>query len=129
MVGLIPSQGVFEHVHRQFSASSVRADLCHQEDLVAANAPECPAQDGLRLAVVILPSVVEESDAGVDRLVNELHRFVQGRHIAEMMTTHSNSRNAHILASEFAVDHVTRSPRRRNSSLFCYPKGRDLLRS
>src|ERR1700733_6087680 len=89
------------------------ADLCHQENLFAASAPERPAQDGLSLAVVILPCVVEESNAGVDRLVDELHCRVQGRHIAEMMTTHPDSGDVRTRAPKFPIDHVWRLPCRR----------------
>src|SRR6201984_1887890 len=110
MIGLIPSQRVFEHLHRQLAASPMGADLCHKEHLVAAPVPERPAQDGLGLAVVILPGIVEESNPGVYRLVNELHRFVQGWHITEMMATDPNRGNMHIRASKSAIDHV---PRRR----------------
>src|ERR1700733_505702 len=86
------------------------ADLCHQEHLFAASVPQRPAQDGLRLAVVILPGVVEESNAGVCRLVDELDRLVQRRYIAKMMTTHPNSGNLHPSASESPIDHIARSP-------------------
>src|ERR1700691_2740915 len=89
------------------------ADLCHQEHFFAATIPERSAQDGLSLAVVIFPGVVEKSNAGVDRLVNELYRLVQRIDISEMMTTNSNSRNARILASEFSIDHIAPVPHRR----------------
>src|ERR1700722_3148952 len=86
------------------------ADLCHQEHLVAASVPERSAQDGLSLAVVILPGVVEESNAGVDRLVDELHRLIQGWHIAEMMTTHADRGDVRTRASKFPINHVWRLP-------------------
>src|SRR5271163_3964319 len=86
------------------------ADLGHQEHLVASPVPERPAQDGLRLAVVILPGVVEESNAGVYRLLDELHRLVQGRHIAKMMTTYADNGDACIRASESAINHASRLP-------------------
>src|SRR6201997_1645436 len=103
------------------------ADLCHQEHLFTAAVPECSAQDGLSLSVVVLPGVVEESNTGVYRLVNELNRLVQGRHIAEMMTTHTDSGNARIRASKFSIDHVARVLRRRCCSFPCCRRG-DLLR-
>ena len=87
------------------------ADLCHQEHLFAAPVPERSAQDGLSLAVVILPSVVEKSNAGVYCLMDELHRLVQP-HIAKMMTTHADSGNVHIRASKPPIDHVARVPPR-----------------
>src|SRR3984885_15527850 len=93
------------------------ADLCHQENLFAAPAAERPAQDGLSLAVVILPCVVEEIYAGVDRLLDELHCLVQGRHIAEMMTTHPNSGNVLARAPKFSINHPWRLPCRRCCSL------------
>src|ERR1700756_3805175 len=97
------------------------ADLCHQEHLFAAPVPERSAQDGLSLAVVILPSVVEKSNAGVYCFVNELHRLVQRRHIAEMMTTHPNSGNVFTRTSKAAIDHVALVPRWRSprSPWFC----------
>src|SRR6185369_999564 len=95
------------------SVIAMGADLSHQEHLFAAPVPERSAQDGLSLAVAILPSVVEKSNAGVYCLMDELHRLVQRRHIAEMMTTHSNSRNAHSGASKPPIDHVALVPCRR----------------
>ena len=89
------------------------ADLCHQEHLFAAPIPERSAQDGLSLAVVILPSVVEKSNAGVYSLMDELHRLVHRWRIAKMMTTHPDSGNVHIRASKPPIDHVARVPRRR----------------
>src|SRR5271155_5585557 len=88
------------------------ADLGHQEHLFEASVPERPAQDGLRLAVVILPGVVEESNAGVYRLVDELDRLVQRRYIAEMMNTHPNRGNLRPGVSESPIDHIARSPGR-----------------
>src|ERR1700693_3697945 len=98
------------------------ADLCHQENLFAAPAPQRPAQDGLSLAVVILPCVVEESCAGVARLLVELHCLGEGRHVAEMMTTHPNSGNVLTRAPKFPINHVWRLPCRRCRSL---PNTRD----
>src|SRR5271155_147859 len=86
------------------------ADLRNQEHLFAPPAPERPAQDGLSLAVVILTGVVEKSNACVYRLLDELHRLVQGRHIAKMMTTYADSGDACIRASEFSINHVARLP-------------------
>ena len=89
------------------------ADLCHQKHLFAAPVPERSAQDGLSLAVVILPGVVEKSNAGVYCLMDELHRLVQGLHISEMMTTHPDRGNVHIRASKSPIDHVALAFRRR----------------
>src|ERR1700688_764575 len=116
MIGLIPPQRVFEHLHRKLAASPMGADLCHQEHLVAAPVPKRPSQDGLGLDVVILPSVIEESNACVYRLVNELHRLIQGRYVAKMMNAHSDCENVHIRASEFAINHVSSLACRRCNS-------------
>src|SRR5580658_4074915 len=86
------------------------ADLRHQEHFVAAPVPERPAQDRLSLAVVVLPGVVEEANTCIYGLMNELHRFIQGWYIAEVMTTHADSRDVFTGASKFAINHVSRPP-------------------
>src|ERR1700722_3922759 len=98
------------------------ADLGHQEDHFTASAPQRPAHNGLSLAVVVLPCVVEESYASVDRLLDELDILVQGRHIAEMMATHTNSGNVLPRAPKFTINHVRRLPCRRCCS---FPDTRD----
>src|ERR1700749_3521726 len=107
MIGLIASQGVFEHLHRQLSAPPMSANLCHQEHLVAASAPERPSQDGLGFAVIIFPGVVEEINAGICRLVDQSDRLVQSRNIAEVMSADTDRRDLRASASDFAIDHLS----------------------
>src|SRR5579871_764972 len=105
------------------------ADLCHQEHLVTTPVPQRPAQDGLGLAVVVFPSVVEESNASINRLVDKLDRLVQGCHIAEVMAADPDSRNLRTCASKLAINHFSHS-RRWPCGLSLGPSegGRGLLR-
>jgi hypothetical protein len=57
-------------LHRHLFAAAVRADLGHQQDLVATSF-EGPAQPFLAAAVVVFPGVVEEAHACVDGLVDQ----------------------------------------------------------
>src|SRR5262249_45310890 len=59
----------------------VGADLGHEEGLVPA-ALQGPAEPGLGPAVPVLPAVVEERGAGVDRLVNEPGGLVERGEVA-----------------------------------------------
>ena len=92
MVGLQPAQRLLEHLQRQVRAAAVRADLGHQEDLVAP-ALEGPAQPVLGSAVLVLPAVVEEGDAGVDGLVDEPDRLVDGLEVAEVVAADTEGRH------------------------------------
>jgi len=67
VIGPEPSKRLLEHAEGELAAAPVRADLRHQENLVAPPL-ERLAQPVLGLAVVVLPAVVEERDAGIDRL-------------------------------------------------------------
>src|SRR5689334_10853767 len=70
----------------------MRAHLRHQEDLVPTTL-ERPAQQVFGLAVVILPTVVEERDAGVHGFVDEPDRVVDAGQIAEVVTADSERRH------------------------------------
>ena len=49
-------------------------DLCHQEDLLAIPIAERLAHADLAAAVVVVPGVVHEGDAAVDRASDEADR-------------------------------------------------------
>ena len=60
-----------------FRVAAVRADLRHEEHLATA-AGERLAHAHFTLALVILPRVVHERDAGVDRRMDDADRFTLG---------------------------------------------------
>ena len=99
MVGLQAPQRLLQHLHGQFLAAAVRANLGHQEDFVAP-ALEAAAHPVFRLAVVVFPAVVEERDARVDGLVDQLDGVVHGLQIAEMMSADAEGRHFHIGTAE-----------------------------
>ena len=68
MIGLQAAQRLLQLLHGHIFAAAVRADLGHQDGAVAL-ALQRLAQPLLALAVVVIPGVVEEVDAGVDGLV------------------------------------------------------------
>jgi hypothetical protein len=100
MVRPQPCQRLLELTHRNLPVAAVRANLGHQEDLVAPALQGVP-QPLLAPAVVILPGVVEESQARVDRLVDESDRGLQRGHGAEVIAAEPEDRDA-----------LTRAPQR-----------------
>ena len=82
MVGLQSAQRILELAHRDFGATSVRADLRHQKDLVA------PADERLAHALftqsrVVVPGVVHERDAAIHCGLDE-----SGREPFGLLCTH-----------------------------------------
>ena len=82
VVGLQSLQRLVELPQGDLLVAAVGADLGHQEDLVAPTL-EGLAHPLLALAVVVLPGVVEEVDAGIDRLVDDGDGFLEGRGVAQ----------------------------------------------
>jgi hypothetical protein len=101
VVSLQPPQGLVEHLHRQPGAAAVRADLRHQEHLVAL-AAQRPAEPVLGAAVPVLPAVVEERDAGVDGLVDGPDGLLHGLVVAEVVAAHPQRRHFDIVPAELA---------------------------
>jgi hypothetical protein len=66
--------------------------LGHEEHGIAPIGDRAP-HPPLALALVILPGVVEKVNAGIDRLVNDAHRFGNGASLAEVITTESHDRD------------------------------------
>src|SRR5207253_7940298 len=52
-----------------------------------------PTEPGLGPPVVVLPAVVEEGDAGVDRLVDEPGGLVEGGEVAEVVPADAEDRD------------------------------------
>jgi hypothetical protein len=62
----------------------------HEEDLVAPAPGEGLAHDLLALAVVVLPRVVHERDAGIHRLLHEAHGFPHAVHRTEVVAAQAD---------------------------------------
>ena len=75
MVGLQAAQRLFKHLHGDIFAAAVGADFSHDESPIAF-AAQGGAQAFFAEAVVIIPGVVEEIDAGVERAGDEFVRFL-----------------------------------------------------
>src|ERR1035441_10746909 len=73
MIGTQAAQAVVEARHGILVVPA--AILGHEENLVAVTAREVPAHDFLRSSAVVVPGIVEEGDALVDRHVNEAFAF------------------------------------------------------
>src|SRR5262245_30216371 len=67
----------------------MRADLGHQEDAIAS-IRDRPPHSPLAFAVVVFPGVVEEVDAGVQRLVNDSDRGRGRSGLAEVIAAESH---------------------------------------
>jgi len=99
VVGLQPPQRLLELPHRSPGIAAVRADLGHQEHAVATILDRLP-HPHLALAVVILPRVVEERDAGIDRGVHDLDGFAFGADLADVVPAERQRRDELVVTSE-----------------------------
>ncbi len=108
IVGLQAPQRVFELPHRDLGVAPVRADLRHEEDLVAT-IDDRPAHALLAEPVVVVPGVVEEGDARADGGVHQAHgRLVRLRH-AQVPAAQTDARHALSGAAERAHGNFERS--------------------
>src|SRR5690606_29422778 len=77
-----------------------RADLRHEEDLLAPLAKD-EAHAPLRFALVVLPRVVEERDALIDRAMHDPHRLVRLElRTADVAATETKDRHLFAIAAE-----------------------------
>jgi hypothetical protein len=86
MIGFETAQGLFEHLHGDFLVAAVGADLRHEHRFVSSSA-ESVTKPFFTLAVVILPGIIEEIDAGVEGLLHDAGGFLQILGRCEMEAT------------------------------------------
>lgn len=91
-VRLQPAQGLVELPHGDLGVASMRADLRHQEHLVAASLERAP-HPLLALVLVVLPRVVEEGDARVDGGVDDADRLARRADRSEVISAESEQRD------------------------------------
>ena len=77
IIGAQASQRLLELAHRHLRVAPMRADLRHQEHLVAP-VFNCAAHPLFAVAVVVFPRVVQEIHARVERRVHDAHRLSNG---------------------------------------------------
>ena len=77
----------------------MRADLRHQKNFVAAALQALP-HPVFGFTAMVFPTVVEESDAAIDRLLDNSNRSGHIGRIAEMVTTKAERRNTDVVAAE-----------------------------
>lgn len=90
VIGLQTAEGILEHAHGHGLAPAVGADLGHEHGLVAP-AFQRGAEARLAFAVVIFPGVVEEIDAGLEGLMDDLFRDFRVGRGAEMKSAQAES--------------------------------------
>ena len=78
----------------------------HEEDFLAVAVAESLSHADLADAVVVVPAVVHEGDAGVDALTDELDAGVGVGAFAEMVAAHADGGDALARLAQLAVDHV-----------------------
>ena len=86
MICLEAVQGLFEHAEREVFVAAVRADLRHQENLIAL-ATEGSAHPVLGFTAMVFPAVVKEIDSAIDRLMDEASGGGLVFRITQMMAT------------------------------------------
>jgi hypothetical protein len=91
-VGLQPLQRLFELAHGLPLAAAVRAQLRHEEHLVAPSRQRLP-HDFLAAAVVIFPRVVHEGDSAVDRGMHDPDRLLLALDFAEVIPSQAERRD------------------------------------
>jgi glyoxylase-like metal-dependent hydrolase (beta-lactamase superfamily II) len=94
-----PPERVLELAHGDLAVAPVRADLRHQERLLAT-AGEGLAHSLFAHAVVVVPRVVEERDARVDGLVHQADGVGVGLRHDHVPAAHAENRHAHAGAAE-----------------------------
>ncbi len=104
-VGLQTAERLFELTHRLAPPAAVRAQLRHQEHVVA------PIGDGLahqrlRSTIVIFPGVVHERDAGIDGGVHETDGFALALERAEVVPAETERRHVRSRVAERAQRNV-----------------------
>ena len=111
-IGPESPERLLEHLHREIRVATVRADLGHQEHLVAIAAAKCDTHVFFRAVVVVLPRVIAESDTAVDRLVEDARGFGRGRGIAEVVATETERRDHHARVTAELTKRNVRRPHR-----------------
>ena len=85
-------------LHRHVRVAPVRAHLRHQEHPIAAIRDRAAYAD-LALVLVVLPRIVHEGDAGVDRRMGESRAFSRGFHVSEVVSAQGQSGDCLIRAA------------------------------
>ena len=100
IVGAQAPQRVFELAHRDSGVAAVRADLRHQEHTVTAVRDRLgPCAVSLE-TIVVVPGVVHERDAGIDRSMGEPHRGAVGIRHPEVPAAEAEARDAFTRSAE-----------------------------
>jgi hypothetical protein len=84
VVGSEPPERLVQLSERDLRVTSVRADLRHQEDGIAAIGNRA-AHPVFTLPIVVLPGVVEEIHTGIDGLVHDAHGFSRRTDAAQVI--------------------------------------------
>ncbi len=96
-----PLQRLLEHLHGDGGVAAVRADLGHQKHFVAVAAPQRLAHPFFGSVIVVLPGVIEEIDAAVDRLMHDRGRLLEGCGGAKVMPSQAEHRDLIGMPAEF----------------------------
>src|SRR5262245_1212090 len=102
MIGAKPAKRLLELTHRHFGVPTVRAGLRHQEHTLSA-VRDGPAHPAFAFAVVVLPGVVEEVHAGVDRRVDDADCLLDGFDQAQVIAAQTDDRDEIVVAAKSAA--------------------------
>ena len=104
VVGLEALEGLVDLLRGRSLGASV--DLRHQEHLVAIAAGQRLAHTHFARAIVIVPTVIEEGNAAVDRPPDQLNGvLLRERRLADVVSAQTDGGHALAGAAEGAVDH------------------------
>jgi len=99
VVGLESPQRLLELPHRDRGVAAVGADLGHEEHAVAA-VRNRPAHALFADAVVVLPGVVHERHAGVDRLVHDPNGLANRADLPEVIAADAKDGDPIVVRAE-----------------------------
>ncbi len=108
MIGLQTAERFVQHAHGDVLIAPMRADLGHQDHLVAFPL-ERVAEPHFTFAVVIIPGVVEEVDSGIDRFGNDAVGDVIAFRAAQMVSADADGGNAQTGFSQRTLRDLARS--------------------
>ncbi len=99
MVGLEPLEGFLEHLHGDTLVAAVGANLGHQHDAVALTL-ERGAEPLFAGAIVIIPGIVEEVNAGIQGTIDDSFGLALVFRRPEMVSADSDDGNLHARAAQ-----------------------------
>src|SRR6185436_15814968 len=104
MICLKSTQGFIDLFGGGLPGASI--DLCHQKDALSVSIAQRFAHADFASAVMIVPAVIQEVNAAVDRFANEPNAFFLVTRHANVVPTQANGGDLLASASQLSINHL-----------------------